>query len=117
MNLYSRGDVVLVDLSNGTPNSTSQFVSPAVVISSDTLNANLDTLIVCPIVDANGISESRIGATFLPQDVTGLGKNSIILSFQIRSIDRNRIIRRVGSLPALYMEQVQDGVSAALELH
>lgn len=116
MNLFSRGDVILVNLSNDTSNPKSEMISPAVVVSSDTLNANLDTLIVCPVIDANGISESRIGATLVPEDVIGLGKNCLVLSFQIRSIIKNRIIRRVGSLPDAYLKQVQEGVSAALEL-
>ncbi len=116
MNLFSRGDVVLVDLGINAPDTGKQLISPALVVSSDTLNSNLNTLIVCPIIDANGITESRIGATFVSQDVIGLGKNCHILSFQIRSINKNRIIRRVGSLPEPYLQRVREGLGAALEI-
>ncbi|KAA3610991.1 MAG: type II toxin-antitoxin system PemK/MazF family toxin [Calditrichaeota bacterium] len=117
MNLYSRGDVILVGLnSDVSPKAANPIVRPAVVVSSDTLNSNLNTIIVCPIIEANGVSESRIGATFVHSDIMGLGKNCIVLSFQIRSIDKNRVTRRVGSLPEIYLKQVQEGLIAALEI-
>ena len=112
MNIYSRGDVILLNLSG----DNKQVNCPALVISSDTLNSNLETIITCPIIEANGVQESRIGATFVPSDVIGLGKNCIILAFQIRSISKTRIVRRVGSLPESYLEEVQEGIKAALDI-
>lgn len=117
MKVYNRGDVILVNLDDRfSHNGESELIRPAVIVSSDTLNANLNTIIVCPIIEANGISESRIGATYVHQDVIGLGKNCLVLSFQIRSLEKSRIVRRVGSLPDVYLKQIQEGLIAAFEI-
>ena len=114
---FNRGDVILVKLKDqNARNGNGELVRPAVIVSSDTLNANLNTILVCPIIEANGISESRSCATFVHQDVIGLGKNCLVLSFQVRSLEKSCILRRVGSLPNVYFKQIQEGLMAALEI-
>lgn len=117
MSSCSRGDIVLVNLDQaGVEKMNATLAKPALVVSSDILNKNLDSVLVCPILEANGVSESKTGATFVPQVISGLNKDCIVFAFQIRSVTRTRIIRRLGSLPESFMDEVKEGLLAALAL-
>lgn len=62
------------------------------------------------------VSRSRVGATFLPQDKIGLDSDFLALSLQIRTISKERIVKRVSSLPRSYMSQIKESLKAVLDL-
>jgi mRNA interferase MazF len=85
-----RFDIVLVGL-DPTRGSEIQKTRPCVVISPDELNKTLRTAIVAPMTTKGRPYPWRVPVTF--QDKAG----QIVLD-QIRTIDRERIIRRVGAI-------------------
>ena len=86
----SRGDVHLVQL-DPTVGSEIQQVRPCLVISPDELNAHLRTVIIAPMTTSGRAYPFRVGCRF--QNRAGF-----IALDQIRTVDGERLIRRLGRL-------------------
>ncbi len=66
---------------------------PCVVVSPDPINRNLNTIIVAPMTTTRRPYPTRIAVTFR-------GKTGDIALDQLRAIDKSRLIKKVGALPA-----------------
>lgn len=64
---------------------------PCVVVSPDDMNAHLRTVIVAPLTTGARPARFRIALTFQ-------GKQGLILLDQIRTLDRVRLVQRLGAL-------------------
>lgn len=73
---------------------------PCVVISPDELNAHLRTMIVAPMTTGSRPAGFRIALTFQ-------GKQGLIVLDQIRTLDRVRLVRRLGALRAQTVAQTR----------
>lgn len=87
---YHRFDVCLVSL-DPTRGSEIRKTRPCVVISPDEMNRYLRTIIVAPMTTASRPYPTRVGLRFQ-------GKSGEIAVDQLRTIDRNRIVRRIGRI-------------------
>lgn len=85
-----RGDVFLVDL-NPTRGSEIQKTRPCVVVSPNELNEHLRTLIIAPLTTRGQAYPFRISCRFQ-------GRVGRVVLDQIRTVDRERLVRRVGRL-------------------
>ena len=85
-----RGDVILVDL-DPTRGAEIRKVRPCVVVSPDELNAHCDTLIVAPMTTGGHPYPFRVPCRFA-------GRSGHVVLDQIRTIDRERLVRRLGRL-------------------
>lgn len=90
---------------------------PALVVSCNAINENLEMVIVCPLIEDMQISESQEGMVVVPKEVIGLNHNSVILCFQLFTISKERIVKRIGSLPTFLMPSVQSSLKAVLNLN
>jgi mRNA interferase MazF len=86
-----RGELYLVSL-DPTRGAEMQKTRPCVIVSPDELNAHLLTAIVAPLTTAGRPSPFRI-----PCRVEG--KSGQIVLDQLRTVDRERVVRRLGKLP------------------
>jgi mRNA interferase MazF len=86
-----RFEVWLVSL-DPTKGSEIRKTRPCVVVSPDELNRNIATVIVAPMTTAARSYPTRVRLKFE-------GKSGEIVLDQIRSVDRTRLLRRLGSLP------------------
>jgi mRNA interferase MazF len=84
------GEVWLAQL-DPTVGSEIQKPRPCVVVSPDEMNAHLRTVIVAPMTTGSKPARFRIALTFQ-------GKQGLILLDQMRTLDRVRLIKRLGSL-------------------
>lgn len=84
------GDIWLAQL-NPPVGSEIQKTRPCVVISPDDMNAHLHTAIVAPMTTGSRPARFRVGLTFQ-------GKQGLIVLDQIRTLDRARLVRRLGAL-------------------
>ena len=89
---------------------------PAVIIQNDVSNQYSPITIVAAI-------SSQFGDPLHPREVlvrpggkTGLGQPSAVILNQIRSIDRRRLLKRLGALDAATMLRVDDAVKISLGL-
>jgi mRNA interferase MazF len=90
----ARGEVWLVDL-DPTVGREQAGVRPAVIVSDDAFNHGpVDMVVLIPVTGtARGV------ATHVPVDPPegGQAKPSVILSEQIRTVSKRRLIRRLGA--------------------
>jgi mRNA interferase MazF len=85
-----RGDVFLVSL-DPARGSEIQKTRPCVVVSPDELNSYLRTFIVAPLTTGGHSYPFRIPCRFE-------GRTGYLVLDQIRTIDRERLVRRLGKL-------------------
>ena len=86
----SRGDIYLVSL-NPTRGSEIRKTRPCVVVSPDELNAHLRTFIVAPLTTGGHRYPFRVPCHF--EDKVG----HVVID-QLRAVDRDRLIKRLGVL-------------------
>jgi mRNA interferase MazF len=88
--VVSRGDIWLVNL-DPTVGSEIRKSRPCVVISPAELNDHLKTVIVAPMTSQGFQAPFRIALTF--QGISGL-----VLLDQLRTIDKTRLIKKLGRI-------------------
>lgn len=84
------GDIWLAQL-DPTVGSEIRKTRPCVIVSPEEMNAHLRTVIVAPMTTGAKPAHFRIALTFQ-------GKQGLIVLDQIRTVDRARLIRRLGAL-------------------
>jgi mRNA interferase MazF len=87
-----RGDVYLVQL-NPTRGREIRKTRPCVVVSPDELNAHLETFIVAPLTTGSHQYPFRVPCRFA-------GKDGHLVLDQVRTVDRERLVKRLGALTA-----------------
>jgi mRNA interferase MazF len=90
MDLVKRFDVVLVSL-DPTMGSEIKKSRPCVVVSPDEMNQSLQAIIVAPMTSTQWNYPTRVGVLFD-------GKSGDIALDQIRTIDKKRILKTLGSI-------------------
>jgi mRNA interferase MazF len=95
--MVRRGDVFLVNL-DPTRGGEIQKTRPCVVVSPDELNAHLRTFIIAPLTTGTHSYPFRVACRFE-------GKSGYIVLDQIRTVDRERLVGRLGKLPSSTLEQ------------
>lgn len=88
--LLQTGDIWLASL-DPTVGSEIQKTRPCVVISPNEMHQHLRTVIVAPMTTGSRTAAFRIPLTFQ-------GKQGLILLDQIRTLDKQRLIQRVGAV-------------------
>jgi mRNA interferase MazF len=88
--VVSRFEVYLVNL-DPTLGSEIKKTRPCVVVSPDEMNRHIATVIVAPMTTAGRVYPTRVPCRFQ-------GKSGQIVLDQIRTVDKARLIRRLGKL-------------------
>ena len=88
--VITRFDVVLVNL-DPTIGSEIQKTRPCLVISPDQMNLHISTVIIAPMTTKGKAYPSRINCQFQ-------GKNGQIVLDQIRTIDKTRLVKKLGRI-------------------
>jgi mRNA interferase MazF len=93
----ARGDVLLVNL----PSSEAREQSgrrPAVAVQTDV--AGEPMLMVAPVTSNLKALRFKFSVKVEPSDENGLDLPSVVMVFQIRAIDKTRILKVIGKLSA-----------------
>lgn len=93
-------DVVLVNL-DPTMGSEMKKTRPCVVLSPNEMNKYLQTIVIAPMTSSSKNYPTRI-------KVVQNGQEGWVVIDQIRTIDRNRIIKRFETLTNKEIEQVKN---------
>ena len=93
-----RFDVVLVAL-DPTLGSEIRKTHPCVVVSPDEMNRPLRTAIVAPMTSGSRPSPFRVACTFE-------GTDGFVVLDQLRTVDRERVVRRLGQIDAAAADNV-----------
>lgn len=95
-----RYDIYLVNL-DPAQGSEIQKMRPCVVISPDEMNRYIRTVIIAPMTSTRRDYPSRVNVTFQRK------KGQVVLD-QIRTVDKSRLVRRLGALPDARARKVAD---------
>ena len=87
----ARGDVFLVDL-DPTRGHGIRKTRPCLVVSPDELNQHVRTFIVAPLTTGSHSYPFRVPCSFQ-------GKHGHVVLDRIRTVDRDRLVRRLGTPP------------------
>jgi mRNA interferase MazF len=91
---------------------------PVIVISHDGFNQTpgWKSIIVAPI--STSACQARRGPTVveIPAGAGGLPKESFALCHQVTTLDRAKLSKRIGTLPAEVLRRVEIGLKAAMDL-
>ena len=71
---------------------------PVLVISDDDINAILPVLNSLPITSYKQGRKIYPNEVFLEKEQSHLDKDSIVLCYQIRTIDKKRLIKKIGEI-------------------
>jgi len=93
-----RGDVFLISLDPARGEEIRK-TRPCVVISPDELNTYLHTFIVAPLTTGSRQYPFRISCRFQ-------GRAGHIVLDQIRTVDRERLVKKLGKLPSSTLANV-----------
>lgn len=96
--VVKRFDVFLINL-DPTLGVEIQKTRPCLVISPDEMNAYIQTVIVAPMTTKARSYPSRVSCRFE-------GKDAHIVLDQIRTVDKSRLIKRLGHITLTTQKQV-----------
>ncbi len=85
-----RGEVYLVAL-DPTRGAEIRKTRPCVVVSPDELNQHLRTVVIAPLTSVTRPLPFRVTCTFQ-------GRRGQVVTDQLRTVDRERLVRRLGRL-------------------
>ncbi len=102
-------DVFLANL-NPVKGHEQAGLRPVLVLQNDVLNERLSTTIVVPITK-NLSNKGRLTTYYLSKDMSGLGEDSLVLLFQIRTLDKTRLLRRIAQIPSSEYKKIQHQLS------
>ena len=109
-----RGEVVLANL-EPVKGSEQGGIRPVLVIQNDTLNKYSPTTIIVPITSKIYTKEYPTNV-IIKKENSKLKLDSTILLNQIKTIDKRRIIKKIGSLDNFTMNKVDRAIKVSLAL-
>jgi mRNA interferase MazF len=93
-----RGEVWLCTL-DPTVGREIQKTRPCLIVSPDELNQRAPTMIVVPLNSGSHLTRFRVPICFK-------GKDGLLLPDQLRTIDRRRLVKRLGMVDATTLSAV-----------
>ena len=90
-----QGDIYLVNLDPAIRTETGK-TRPGVILSRNAMNHHSPRIIVAPIT--SNVTKVYPFEILVPAGTAGLSKDSKIMLDQIRSIDKRRLVRKLGTL-------------------
>src|SRR3972149_4488757 len=90
--VVKRFEVYLINL-DPTVGREIQKTRPCLVVSPDEMNRYISTVIIAPMTTKGRDSPSRVNCRFQ-------GKDGQIVLDQLRTVDKARLVKRLGKIPA-----------------
>lgn len=87
---------------------------PVLVISGNTLNAYMDICIICPLT--NKIKNFHGCLVLKKNKENKLKTDSEVLTFQIRTISKDRLVKKIGNITAKELHQIKVYLNEILTL-
>ena len=96
--MVNRGDVYLVNL-DPTIGSEVKKTRPCIIVSPDEMNKYILTIVIAPMTSRRRNYKSRVAINFQ-------GKQGQVMLDQIRTIDKRRLITKLGTLSVKELKAV-----------
>ena len=115
--MVTRGDVFWTELwpRSGTEQSGRR---PAVVVSRDAMNRVEEWQSILMVPLSTSARQARRGPTaiLVPRGAAGLTRESVALCHQVTTANRSKLLKRIGTLPADLVRQIDVGLRYAMAL-
>ncbi|MGQ0540866.1 MAG: type II toxin-antitoxin system PemK/MazF family toxin [Blastocatellia bacterium] len=98
--MVNRFDVFLINLDD-EPSKNARNTRPAVVISPDELNRNVETAIIAPLASSNAKFPTRVPVQFLNSE-------RLVILDQIRTVDKSRLVKKIGEIDQTARRNILD---------
>jgi mRNA interferase MazF len=99
-------DIYLINL-DPTVGHEIKKTRPCVIISPNELNHNIDTVMIAPMTTGGKNYPSRVAVRFQRKD-------GFIVLDQLRTIDKRRLVRRLGRIAHQTIPQIKDTLAEML---
>jgi mRNA interferase MazF len=112
-----RGDVYFADL-DPTQGSEQRGTRPVLILQRDDISRYTRTIVIVPFT-ASQVDKYRLlpSCVFVPKGIGGLYEDSVALGHQVRTIDRARLSNYIGTLPDVWVPQIEKVVAFTLQMH
>ena len=98
--VINRFEIYLITL-DPTKGSEIRKTRPCLIVSPDEINHNLRTVLIAPMTTKGRVYQSRVPCRFA-------GKDGLVVLDQLRAVDRQRLIKKLGKLDRKTSAQVLD---------
>lgn len=109
-----RGDILLANL-DPTVGVEQAGTRPVLVVQCDLANERIPTVTVVPLT-SNLRAGRFLFTVIVPATESGLSRDSVLLVFHVRTLDKARLIRRMGQLEPQTMSRVAEALALHLSL-
>ena len=110
--MYKKGDVCLVCL-DPTTGVEIKKTRPVIIVSNNWINQYSQLLVIVPLTtNVDRISPSHV---LIPKGCGGLDSDSKAVTEQIRAIDKQRIVKKLGTLDVNTFEEVRNALKNTLD--
>ena len=109
-----RGDIFYADLSP-VVGSEQGGVRPVLIVQNDVGNKYSPTVIAAAITSQQFKTRMPTHIS-VNASVCGLSKDSVVLLEQIRTLDKKRLREKMGNLPEMDMNRIDDALSVSIGL-
>jgi mRNA interferase MazF len=106
-----QGEIWRVNL-DPTKGSEQAGFRPVVIVSGNMMNRYLNVVIVMPLTTK--IKNYKGNVVLQPDFANGLKESSEILIFHIRSVSKDRLVEKIGSISTTELEQLKAGLGDIL---
>lgn len=101
-----QGELWYADL-NPVKGSEQSDTRPVVIVSGNLANTYLNTVICCPLT--TNIKRYKGNVLLKPDTLNKLRKQFEILTFHVRSVSKERLVRKIGTITADDLKQIKNG--------
>jgi mRNA interferase MazF len=85
---------------------------PVVIISGNTMNVHFPVVIACPL---SSNIKNFASCVVIPKNKTnGLSCDSEIISFQVRTVSKERLVKKMGVISSLQLKELITGLNEIL---
>jgi mRNA interferase MazF len=108
-----RGDLFWANL-DPTIGVEIQKIRPVIVVSNNAINRYSQLVIVLPITtNLNRFSPSHV---LLPKGEGGLQQDSKVLTEQIRALDQQRLVNKIGTVSQQFLRLIEKAMLNSLDM-
>ena len=113
--VVQRREVWWADL-DGPRGSEPGFRRPVLVVQSDAFNRSRLNTVICVVLTSNTRLIDAPGNVLLPENKTGLPKDSVANVTQVVTLDEDYFSERTGRIPPKLMAHVDAGLKLVMDL-
>lgn len=114
--IIKRGDVFYANLDGNTYGSEQKGTRPVIIVQNNSGNKFSNTIIVVPITKADH-KKSALPTHIVLEPSDFIKYKSIILTEQIKTIDKERLTRKVGTLSNRIIEKLDTALAIAVGIN